>query len=80
MCVYIYMYMFVCVCVSMCVCMCVCVCTSQGKTARDICEALSEGLRSRTTPLVPEYRIKPRFTCKCSIEKVCVYVPLKRCV
>jgi len=40
----------------------------EGKSARDICEALSEGLRPEK--LVPEYNIKPRFTCKCSMEKV----------
>jgi molecular chaperone Hsp33 len=40
----------------------------EGKTARDMCEALTEGLRDQE--LVPEYVIKPRFTCKCSMEKV----------
>ena len=40
----------------------------EGKTARDICEALSEGLRPENK--VPEYCIKPRFTCKCSMDKV----------
>eukprot|EP00277_Geminigera_cryophila_P018925 CAMPEP_0179444586 /NCGR_PEP_ID=MMETSP0799-20121207/28016_1 /TAXON_ID=46947 /ORGANISM="Geminigera cryophila, Strain CCMP2564" /LENGTH=343 /DNA_ID=CAMNT_0021231745 /DNA_START=142 /DNA_END=1173 /DNA_ORIENTATION=- len=40
----------------------------EGKTARDICDILSEGLRPEK--LIPEYIVKPRFTCKCSIEKV----------
>ena len=48
----------------------------EGKTARDICEALSEGLRPENK--VPEYCIKPRFTCTCSMDKVW-HAP-KRCL
>jgi molecular chaperone Hsp33 len=40
----------------------------EGKSAMDICTALSEGLRPNK--VVPEYVMKPRFTCKCSIDKV----------
>jgi len=41
---------------------------SSGKTAMDICLALSAGLREQE--LIPTYTVKPRFTCKCSMEKV----------
>ena len=35
---------------------------ASGKTALEICEALSAGLREKE--LVPTYTVKPRFTCK----------------
>mmetsp|Transcript_46273 Transcript_46273/g.112661 ORF Transcript_46273/g.112661 Transcript_46273/m.112661 type:complete len:384 (+) Transcript_46273:33-1184(+) len=39
-----------------------------GKTAMEICGMLSTGLRDME--LYPPTTLKPRFTCKCSIEKV----------
>eukprot|EP00282_Hemiselmis_andersenii_P024956 CAMPEP_0172019366 /NCGR_PEP_ID=MMETSP1041-20130122/12598_1 /TAXON_ID=464988 /ORGANISM="Hemiselmis andersenii, Strain CCMP439" /LENGTH=326 /DNA_ID=CAMNT_0012674535 /DNA_START=165 /DNA_END=1145 /DNA_ORIENTATION=- len=39
-----------------------------GKTANDICDILSAGLRD--DEVYPATMIKPRFACKCSIEKV----------
>lgn len=39
-----------------------------GKTALDICNLLSAGLRDKQ--LIPTYEGRPRFTCKCSMEKV----------
>lgn len=39
-----------------------------GKTALDIANLLSEGLRDGE--IYPAEVIKPRFTCKCSMEKV----------
>jgi redox-regulated HSP33 family molecular chaperone len=39
-----------------------------GKSATDIANLLSEGLREGE--IYPPEIIKPRFTCKCSMEKV----------
>eukprot|EP00285_Hemiselmis_virescens_P006884 CAMPEP_0173387366 /NCGR_PEP_ID=MMETSP1356-20130122/9885_1 /TAXON_ID=77927 ORGANISM="Hemiselmis virescens, Strain PCC157" /NCGR_SAMPLE_ID=MMETSP1356 /ASSEMBLY_ACC=CAM_ASM_000847 /LENGTH=329 /DNA_ID=CAMNT_0014343959 /DNA_START=234 /DNA_END=1223 /DNA_ORIENTATION=- len=39
-----------------------------GKSARDICDILSQGLRD--AEIYPAEFIKPRFACKCSMEKV----------
>jgi len=41
---------------------------SSGKTAHEICAALSAGLRDEEK--IETYSMRPRFTCKCNIDKV----------